>query len=890
MPFITQLIFKWLQGILICRSGRFIGAVTGIGLTITLLASLGLFITSSSINMTNRAIAEVPVDWQVLLSSPADAQAVMKAIGDTTPYTALEQVWYADVAGFTATTEGTVQTTGPGKVLGISSRYRQAFPAEFRQLTGERQGVLVAQQTAANLHVKEGDVVTIERINLPPVQLKIAGVVDLPHADSLFQAIGVAAGTAPQAPPDNVLLVPDSDWHKIFDPQEAVRPDTVRLQYHVRIKHVLPGSPNAAYIAVDRLANNLESRIAGSGIVGNNLAARLAGVRADALYGRVLFLFLGLPGVILSILLTLAITSSGKRQRLRAQKLLRVRGATVGQVLRFEAVEAVACGICGVLLGIFLTYITNKFFMSTDVLLNRFSLYSIAGASLAGLFCALVANLYPAWKQSRRFTVAASTVLVRHIGAPLWQKLYLDIIALGIAFLEYWRTASTGYQVVLAPEGVAQISVHYEAFIAPLLLWLGGVLVAMRLLHYSLEHGRKWLIKLLSPIAGNLSGVVAASLSRLRMVVTRGAILVALAVSFAVSTAVFNTTYNFQARIDAELTNGSDVQVAGSTASPAGSKLTELKALPGVIAAQPMMHRFAYVGKDLQDIYGIDPDHIAEASAMSNAYFAGGNAQATLADLAQHPDGVLVSEETRRDFQLVLGDRLNLRLQFAADHQYHVVPFRFIGVVREFPTAPKDSFLVANSSYIAEKTGSDAQEIVLIRTDKNAGKVAEMARQVVASIAGVKVSDIDSVQGIISSNLTAVNLHGLTKLELFFAVLLLMGATGLILALGLSERRRSFAILDALGATSSQLGAFIWSEGLLLLLGGGIIGTVLGFAVAEMLVKVLTGVFDPPPEHLFLPWGYLTVLAVTAIAATVLVILVMKTFSRRLVTEEVRNI
>ncbi len=890
MSIFTQLLFKWLQGILICRSERFMGAVTGIGLTIALLASLGLFITSSSIDMTNKAIAEVPVDWQVLLSSPADAQAVMEAIGKTTPYTALEKVWYADVAGFTATTGGTVQTTGPGKVLGISSQYRKTFSAEFRQLTGEKQGVLVAQQTAANLHVKEGDVVTIERINLPPVQLNIAGVVDLPYADSLFQAIGVPAGTAPQAPPDNVLLLPDSDWHKIFDPQAAGRPDTVRLQYHVRIKHDLPGSPDAAYVAVDRLANNLESRISGSGVVGNNLAARLAGVRADALYGRVLFLFLGLPGAILSILLTLAITSSGKRQRLRAQKLLRVRGATVGQVLGFEAAEAVACGIGGVLLGIFLTYVTNIFFMSTDVLFNRFSLYSIAGAALAGLFVALAATLYPAWKQSRRFTVAASTVLVRRIGAPLWQKLYLDVIVLGIAFLEYWRIAGTGYQVVLAPEGVARISVHYEAFIAPLLLWLGGVLVAMRLFDFSLERGTKLLTKLLDPIAGNLSGVVAASLGRLRMLVTRGVVLVALAVSFAVSTAVFNTTYNFQSRVDAELTNGSDVQMAGSTASPAGSKLTELKALPGVIAAQPMMHRFAYVGKDLQDIYGIDPKHITEAGTMSNAYFAGGNAQATLTDLAKHPDGVLVSEETRRDFQLVLGDQLNLRLQFAADHQYHVVPFRFIGVVREFPTAPKDSFLVANASYVAEKTGSDAQEIVLIRTNEKAGKVAEMARKVVASIAGVKVSDIDSVQGIISSNLTAVNLHGLTKLELVFAVLLLLGATGLTLTLGLSERKRSFAILDALGATSSQLGAFIWSEGLLILLGGGIIGTALGFAVAEMLVKVLTGIFDPPPEHLYIPWGYLAVLAATAIASTVLVILVMKIFSQRLVTEELRNI
>src|SRR5229473_3297812 len=94
---------------------------------------------------------------------------------------------------------------------------------------------------------------------------------------------------------------------------------------------------------------------------------------------------------------------------------------------------------------------------------------------------------------------------------------------------------------------------------------------------------------------------------------------VALAVSFATSTAVFNTTYNAQARIDAELTNGADVAVTGSTAFAPSSMLSQLKALPGAAAVQPMQHRFAYVGNDLQDLYGIDPAHLGEATTMSNS-------------------------------------------------------------------------------------------------------------------------------------------------------------------------------------------------------------------------------------------------------------------------------
>jgi putative ABC transport system permease protein len=36
-----------------------------------------------------------------------------------------------------------------------------------------------------------------------------------------------------------------------------------------------------------------------------------------------------------------------------------------------------------------------------------------------------------------------------------------------------------------------------------------------------------------------------------------------------------------------------------------------------------------------------------------------------------------------------------------------------------------------------------------------------------------------------------------------------------------------------------------------------------------MLVKVLTGVFDPPPASLAVPWGYLVAVVVIAVGAVV---------------------
>ncbi|MHB1652162.1 MAG: ABC transporter permease [Desulfitobacteriaceae bacterium] len=882
------MVFLWLKGIFSRRSGRLLGAIMGVALTVSLLASLGVFIISSESSMTTRAIKDVPVDWQILLAKSSDGPAVQQAVAAATSYTNMETIDYAKIAGLMASKDGTAQQTGPGQIVGISPNYRKVFSSQIRPLLGSLDGVLVAQQTAANLHVTVGDEVKILREGLPPAIVKIDGVVDLPNADSLFQAVGVPTGTAPQAPPDNVLMVPTSLWHQLFDPQAQIRPDSVHTQLHVSIAHNLPTDPSAAFIQAKELAKNVEARIAGSGVVGNNLAARLDGVRADALYARVLFLFLGLPGALLAVFLTLSVAATGGRRRRQEQALLRTRGASIQQVLQLAAIEATVVGLGGVALGFGLTLVAQKIGAVSLHMTNQILIWAVVSA-LVGLALALVAVLHPAWAETRRTTVVSAKAVIGSNVKPLWQRLYLDVIFLTLAVIVYWQVASTGYQLVLASEGVAKTSVNYSAFVAPLSFWLGSTLLFMRLSSLILARG-KLLSVLFQPVVKSLSPMVARSLSRQSQLLIRGMILVALAFSFATSTAVFNTTYNAQARIDAELTNGADVTVSGPTSSPPSSKLAQLKALPGVAAAEPMLHRFAFVGNDLQDLFGINPRTISQATAMSNAYFTNGNAAASLAALAKQPDALLVSDETARDYQLQPGDRLNLRLQSAVDHQYHVIPFHFVGIVRKFPTAPKDSFFVANAAYISQQTGSNAAETVLIRAKDNPTQLANQVRTVVSSLPGAKVSDLGSAQQAISSSLTAIDLQGLTRLELWFAILLAISASGLILVLGLAERKRNFSILTALGANSQQLGAFLWSEGLLVWVGGGLIGTGIGFAMSQILVKLLIGVFDPPPEFLHIPWSYLLTLGLVTAVSTMVALVVAQRISQEQVIKELRNL
>jgi putative ABC transport system permease protein len=476
----------------------------------------------------------------------------------------------------------------------------------------------------------------------------------------------------------------------------------------------------------------------------------------------------------------------------------------------------------------------------------------------------------PAWRDARSVTVAATRQQVGRGGRPWWVRYWLDAGLLALGGVVFFLTSRGGYKLVLAPEGVPTISVNYWAFAGPAFLWTGAGLFTWRVADLVLHHGRAVLRRVVRPFAGGLSDTVAASMSRQRRLLARALVLVALSTSFAGSTAVFNATYRQQANVDALLTNGADVTVTeppGAAVGPAAA--LKLAHVPGVRAVEPVQHRFAYVGADLQDLYGVRPGTIVGATKLQDAYFQGGTARQLIAQLATAPDSVLVSAETVHDFQLHRGDLLNLRVQDQRTQQLVTVAFHYAGIVNEFPTAPRDSFLVANADYIAKMTGSDAVGAFLVDTGSSAPRaVAARVQRVVGTDA--RVTDLTTSSQVIGSSLTAVDLAGLTRVELGFALVLAAASTGLVLALGILERRRTFAIAAALGAKAKQLGAFVWAEALFVTAGGLLAGALGGWVLAHVLVKVLTGVFDPPPAALAVPWSYLAGIAAVAVVATAL--------------------
>jgi len=870
----------WVVGLLRRRGGRLLSVSLGIAVAVALIASLGTFLTTSQATMTARALRSVAVDWQVEVQPGADPAAVRGTVAASSGVSAALPVTFAHSTGLQATAGGTTQTTGAAVVLGLPDGYLAQFPGEIRQLSGTPTGVQVAQQTASNLHIRPGDQISIGLGTSPSATVTVAGVVDLPQADSLFQKVGAPVGAQPSAPPDNVVLMPAATFATaiggpsttqatptVGDRNGAMVP--VTTQVHVARTAPLPTDPAAAYAEVLGAAHNLEATLAGSGVVGDNVGAALGAARSDAAYAQMLFLFLGLPGALLAALITSALVGAGAQRRRDEQALLRTRGLSPRAIARLAAAEAALVAAGGGLLGLGGGVLASHWAFgggNSTVGAGLSPTWSLVAVVLGALIAGLTV-LLPAARDLRALTVAGARRGVGRARSPWWMRYGLDLVVLAAALVVFWVSSSDNYTLVLAPEGVATISVSYWAFLGPALLWLGGAMVLWRLATLILTHGRRPLAALLTPLTGRLAKPAAATMSRQRRPLTRSVVLLALAISFAASTATFNATYQQQAEADAQLTNGADVRVTPAPGAPlSAAAVAAIAATPGVTHVEPLQHRFAYVGADLQDLFGVHPSSITTVTSLQDAYFQGGTAKQLMAELAAKPDSILVSAETVKDFQLKPGDLLNLRMEDSATHQLKTVPFHYAGIAKEFPTAPKDSFFIANADYVAKATGSGAVGAYLVDTSgTNQAAVAAALRTSVGATAAV--TDVTQTRAQVGSSLTSVNLAGLTRLELAFAVLLAAGAGGLVLAIGLAERRRTMAIISVLGARRRQLQGLVMAEASVVAVGGLVGGAVISWVLTLMLVKVLTGVFDPPPSSIAVPAAYLTGTVLTVVVA-----------------------
>jgi putative ABC transport system permease protein len=172
--------------------------------------------------------------------------------------------------------------------------------------------------------------------------------------------------------------------------------------------------------------------------------------------------------------------------------------------------------------------------------------------------------------------------------------------------------------------------------------------------------------------------------------------------------------------------------------------------------------------------------------------------------------------------------------------------------------------MVANLAYLDQVTHDPGPNVLLVRAS---GDPTVVARRVAAATGhyGTTVNDIRHQTARTVSSITTVDLRGISRIEEAFVIVLAAAAMALQMTVGVAERRQELATMSALGASLRRAATFLWSEAILVLVAALALAAVLGWLLAEMLVAMLQHVFDPPPDHLAVPWGFLAGLGLAVV-------------------------
>jgi putative ABC transport system permease protein len=875
--------------------GRTLVRVLVLAAAVGLLGAMVLFIGTSLRTMTASASNAVALDWQGPVASHADALRVAAAVSRQPGITEASAAATAPFASATHVSPAGTIKTGSGSVLAVPPSYLHRIHT-FRYLHGSlRAGqVVLDQQLAATLQAAIGDrVMLTARPGAVPQTYRVSGVALVTSPDVLFQPLNPQLGPAPAQPPAQIAILPLETFAATLAPQlRTLTPasigtsavpgaqDGVQWQVQAQVSSAsLGSSPGQAVARAGQIRNRAERSLPGQVQFVDNLSDSLNTAAGDALYAETLYIMLAVPGALIALgLAYLAALGTIERDR-RELSLLRARGGSRRTLLGFAVTESLIIGIVAGAIG------SGLAALAVTTLVQGTTTFTV-GRSIATLLLSIGVAVIGAaaariGASARLFAGSVSagrrTAVREH--PPLWQRLYLDVLALAISGLIYWLTARTGFSAVVNPDSNPTLSLSIYMFFAPALLWIGATLLLVRV------RGRA-LAFIVARGAGKRAtttrSFLLASAGRRGAAINRGLVVVGLLLAFGVNLGIFTATYDQQARVDAQLTIGADVVATAPPGVAARTGLaTQIAHVPGVVATTALDHSYAYVGPDLQDTYGVDAATIGRATTLRDSYFLGGSAKTMLTRLRSRPDAILVSKETITDYSLNQGDLLRLRVLNRLTGKFHVVPFHVVGIVTEFPSAPKDSFMVANLSYLQAAGHDQGPNVVFARVSGDPTVVAaRVARATTTS--GTAVRNIRQQTAQTVSSITNVDLTGISRIEELFAIVLAAAAMGLFISTGLGERRHEFATMAALGSTLREIGAFLWTEAALVLGAGLLLAAGLGWLLSEMLVAMLQHVFDPPPDALAVPWIFFAELAGTAIVAGVVASLVAVAGIRRL--------
>lgn len=491
--------------------------------------------------------------------------------------------------------------------------------------------------------------------------------------------------------------------------------------------------------------------------------------------------------------------------------------------------------------------------------------------------------LLAVWHATRLDVLAFRRAQGRGDGAPLWQRLNLDVllsIVCVAGYLELGQFGSLNVRAQLVQVGLAdsqsqtaQSGADPLLLLTPALLLLAGGLLVLRLFPLAARFGA-WLVTRARGAAGMLAF---AHIARVTAQFSRLALLLTLAVALGIFALGFDSSLAVNAAQRANYDTGGDVRItlneiasASAFATPLGAKYAQL---PGVTAVTSVYRTVAKVtsselGQNVATL-GIDPatfGRVAQASwradyadqplarlltqLQAHAIATTATDQAAVGQQAQ-PIWAIIDDTTSATLHLAPGDHFS-----ATPNESRLDPIAFVvgAVVHHFPTLYSSNedlhttgYLIANQQDLLAALRQIGGSSVFgpteywLRTtgDRTATNQREQLLHTNATLYAGTITDRRTLTAHTLSDPLTAGMGGLLLVGAALAVLLTV--LGCLVQSSVSARQRMtlFAILRTLGMTRRQLRALLLSEQSVVYLFGAYAGSLLGVALATATLPFL---------------------------------------------------
>ncbi len=597
---------------------------------------------------------------------------------------------------------------------------------------------------------------------------------------------------------------------------------------------------------VDMAAANLAGRITAEPYVlasPGDLAASLRASTSDFM-GTMAWLaaIVLLVGAFL-IINTISMTVG---ERAREVGLLRVAGATRGQILRFVLVGAAMLGTVGSLVGLAFGIGMSALLAGSVRALtgftaevNGFDKGSLALAFAVGVGVTMAGAIEPAIRAARISPVEAlrarldMPAVMR--GRLIWLSAVLAFVA--ILGLLVWPAAAgnAGADRALAVYGILLLATLASPFLMPPMARLLGLPLAL-------------VLRLEERLARGSLGR-----DRSRTALTLGSLVIGLSMVVALGWSAQAARLRSTAWLE-DVVPGDAVVTSIRAIGLAEPVLSTLQAVPDVLRVSPIAtFDLAYQGKRIDAAAIIGADFLADGRLT----FTQGDREAALRGLDASGSAIVPAAVADR-LGLGMGDTIALRLGGGS-----TLELRVTGIVeRSIPSGGGEAILVGWPD-ASGPIGVPGAESFAVRFAPGAPDTSRAALDAAAGALALQVNPLGQIEGAVADALGRV--FGLFDALALLA--LLVAGLGIVntLGMGVLERVREIGVLRAIGMTRGQASRMVVTEALILGLAGTILGLLVGLGMGAVLIR-LTGDFTPPMP---LPWGSMVAAAVLGIGGSI---------------------